>query len=367
MVNLGALGGGLGGIAGHGLGAAGGAMGGIFSAMDAPGRAVRGVLTSAMGGQPGATDMDGDEAQPRNGSILPAAVGLAGGLAASFIPGLTPLAPYVGAASAGLAQMIGEAIDPIGFSSFTPSEITQRMGIGGNPLVDFAAGAAMDPLTYAGAIGGANPEALAGAGGGLMKRMGRMLPETPPVPMSAAAAENVGNRLLKYQAADSLPGMSPLGLGPMPPPSALPAGPLPGGIQAMQDASMAGYNPAMQAAMPGLDAYANGATRQYQNVNPAVAGPMRSLGWMDDAGSAATGGRRLAGGLPDFAQVRGGRVMPTPGMQVPDTPDMMSLMQQKPPGMSLGQMLGTPLDAGQFGPQQRADMLARLRAMNAGG
>ena len=145
MMNLGALGGGL---AGHGLGAGGGAMGGLFSALDSPGRAVRGVLTSAMGGTPGYTDDDGDEVRPRNGSILPAAVGLAGGLAASFIPGLTPLAPYVGAASSGLAQMIGEAIDPVGFSSFTPSEITQRMGVGGNGLVDFAAGAAIGVLNW---------------------------------------------------------------------------------------------------------------------------------------------------------------------------------------------------------------------------
>ncbi len=435
MLNPWALGGGAAGAAG---GAMAGTMGGSFSPLsmlDAPGRGARSALLAMLGRPPEAPQqmtardltsnvatMGGlagagisgdpsmglggrlsaiglgmgtkampatipqspidnafpDQPQPREtgqGSFVPAMAGLAAGLGSTLVPGLQPLAPMIGAAATGLAQMLGEAIDPINYDTMTPSELTTRMGVGGSGALDFLAGAATDPLTYAGAISGGNASQVAQAGQGVATRAAGMFRGMVPAEAGAPSAASLASaegRLGSYaeQMANARPPIPQPGQLPTPPqlpalggPSNLgaptPPRPLNPAMQAAQESSLAGYNQELLAQQPELSAYLNATPKQYKRVNPAVSGPMQNLSWMDTAGSQAGGGRLTGGSMPPFAQVRGGSVVPNGA--VPQAQDYMDLLAQQPQNFDLSSILQQLSPA-----QERQMMLQRLMAMNAG-
>lgn len=361
------------GLAGAGAGATAGmgsrATGGLMGALDAPRRSVAGALMAALGGAPGAMDEETGEQMPgREGSVLPALLGLGVGGASMLIPGMQPFAPWLGAAAAGLGQMGGEQAGLT--DAFDPGEVTGAMGMGDDPLTGMLAGAAMDPLTYLGALGG-------GKAGMAMNRpipespflqaknaFRGLLPEARGAGLPAAQAEEklLARVLGDMQAPRPGPTPVPASLtGPSPMPSfagELSARPLGPGMQRVQEASMAGYNPEVQGFMPSLEQAAmGGGGKSYKLVNQQVGGPAEALGWMGPQGP---GGRPLAAqGLPPWAEVRGGRVLPRAGAQVPPVADYADTMND-PAALILEELLQQP-----SGAQLRQAILQNMQRMNA--
>lgn len=155
---------------GKGVGAAGGsallgALGRVSDVLDKPRRALWNV--------PGKL-AEGDWL-----GALPGLAGLAaGGLTAATGVGL-PFAATVGSLVGGLGQGIGESLDEDRFRAPSPEDVTGS----DNPLLNMLVGAAGDPLTYAGGLGGKGLGGMLGRGA------------------EAKAAEG-GGSLLKALAAD---------------------------------------------------------------------------------------------------------------------------------------------------------------------
>jgi hypothetical protein len=268
----------------------------------------------------------------------------------------------------------------------------------GNRAAGFLAEAVLDPISLGlGAGGGlarlAGRAANAGGAGRLggliandaraidmtndARAMGASLgrPSLPPSPPLGGASP--GGTLLSGGPQSSLAQALDLPALPPPPKAVI----SPAAIDEMQAASMAGYDPRMVNALPGVGQMpaagpgmvdaglgaAGAGARQYKMVDPSLEAALTDYGWM--SGMQRTGPGRVGGTLnygpgqlPDFAQMRMGAggmgVRPTGAPLPPDLPADYA-------GMLMGQA-NTPL-VGQLTPaQQRQIMLQRIAQLSQG-
>ena len=167
---LGSLGSRLGGAGGGAAGAAGGGfLGHLLGMLDYPRQAAANLFA-------GPSEGNWEKAIPGAVGILAPIIGSA---LAPVTGGLSlPAAIGLGSLAGGVTQGVLSHQHPDTFKAPTTEEITGS----DNPLVNFAAGALMDPLTYAGGIGGAGKGAKAGAEalGGLGTKIGARMEELAP-------------------------------------------------------------------------------------------------------------------------------------------------------------------------------------------
>lgn len=336
--------------------ASSGLLGQLSDALGAPRRAVMsGLYNMGLGQSP-----DSDQ---KASSLLPLLLGGAAGVGSAFIPGVGALAPMIGAGVGGLAQGIMEG------GGYSDAIDTQDVTGSENPFLNASVGMALDPLSWSGAGVGAK-FASKGQGPISAARMQRAV----SVPLGSAsmagalpAEEQAAAALAKSLSPGTMIDSRSLPL-PFPPTAALP------------EVGQTGYNAEQLGQMFGTaagDLSPMGAARAapYKNVNPQVSGLLQELGFMDS-------GNQMAGQLPAWAQVRGGRVMPNPEMgntisQLSDLSGLggngaeaRQLMMQRlalqgapPPGMI------NPLNQSQSGAdqlQRLAEIQARLRQMQGG-
>lgn len=92
--------------------------------------------------------------QSREGSLLPALLGLGAGAISAFTP-LAPFAVPIGAAVGGLSQALFNRYDPESYGSFSTQDVLQRTGLPDDPMSQMAAAYLTDPMSYAGLQAGA--------------------------------------------------------------------------------------------------------------------------------------------------------------------------------------------------------------------
>lgn len=231
--------------------------------------------------------------KPAEGSILPLLAGLAAGGLSAFVPGLGVFAPAIGAGTMGLAQGLSELIAPEQIGSFSAGDVNARLAdltgaefLRENPIADFVTHAATDPLSYVAAHQGIKALGPTQA----EQRLGRL----------ATAERAVGQRPLSPPLAGA---PSPM-IAPDFPPGFTPTAAAPevlGGYNAEQLGRILN-SPLSDVVPAGV-----GRAKPYKLVNEQVSPLLRELGFIDEAG-------QMAGALPSWAQVRGGRVMPNPDM-----------------------------------------------------
>jgi hypothetical protein len=252
---------------------------------------------------PSFVPMEGPETVPTpppTGSTLPALLAALGAGSSLLMPSTAVpkavIAGLLGTLGAGAGQ-IGSQMAGSG-GNFTTSDVLNRYGLPNNAATQILGDVAMDPLTYLGAAAGSTMLPKPGMS---PERLGRF-------------ANQVGDaKGAMGPLAGSAPGLAPATMPPLmpvnPPLPSLP--PLP------QQATLGGYTAEQLGAIAGLPTgsalqiapgQALDAARMYKRVNPEVGALLQELGFMDDAGA-------LGHQLPPWAQVRGGRVMPTRGME----------------------------------------------------
>jgi hypothetical protein len=224
------------------------------------------------------------------GSLLPTILGGA----AAGLTALSPfkmMTPWAFAAGTGLGQMINERINPGSSGSWRPDT--------GSGVGDFLAGAAMDPLAWAGMASGAMA--------GRVRPAGR-----PPSAMAVQAPPRPTGAPLTSAAPPARPDLSGL----VRPDSAAQelarqAAPA---AAAAEAAAPAAWTPELQAQFSGTGMVPEmgglaGAAKSYKRVNPAVAPALEGMGMMPSPGN-------FPAGLPNWAQMRGGSVVPTPEQEM---------------------------------------------------
>lgn len=273
--------------------------------------------------------------QPKGGSLLPLLLGGgAAGLAA--LTGLGAFSPLAFMAGSGLGQLFGEGTGTI--NRFDTQDVFGDQGALGN----FMLSAAIDPMTYLGAASGGR---VASGGRGLLasspaeQRLARL--STPEALGSRVSVQAPPQSYLAGGRPNLAPSAAPVippNLTPSvrsPAQSFLPPAPASlGGYEADQLGSILGTGPLD---LGGL----SGAAKTYQRVNPQVGALLEELGMMQPGQA----GNVFSGGLPNWASMRGGSVVPTPGMQgaLPHLEDLAGL--------------------GNFGHDARMRMLQRLQGL----
>lgn len=256
------------------------------------------------------------EAMPeKRGSLLPLLMAAGGALAGS----LAPASIIPRAAMSSLLAALGAGIGQAGTGDvFSTEDVLNQYGLPSNAPMQFLAGTAMDPLTYVGAtLGG-----LSAAPSVAEQRLGAM----------AAREAGLTRGTLPNLPMTGTPAPTKM---PFPLPEAPPVQtPTLGGYTGEQLGSILGGGPVQIS--PG-EALAS--AKMYKRVNPEVSALLQQMGFMDDTGA-------LTAGLPNWADVRGGRVLPARGME-----GLMPHMQDLA-GLTEG-----------FGHDARMRMLERLMAM----
>lgn len=230
--------------------------------------------------------------QSKGGSLLPMLLGAGGaGLAALFSGGA--LAPLGFAAGSGIGQLFNE-----GFGRADSVDMTNIMGDQGF-VGNFVTGAAFDPMTYAG-MGAGIRAGMPGARSQTLNRLddftsarglGQQQAVLPPAPRGFMPTAEMPPVVP--------PQMQMLDVPPPPMPPSQPQMPF------------MSYDPATLGQALGVggpvDVQAMGAAKAYQRVDPQMGALLGQMGMMPQPG-------QFPGGLPNFAQMRGGWVKPNPQM-----------------------------------------------------
>lgn len=298
----------------------------LLSLLDSPRRGVAGGLMSMLG-----QTRETPEGVVQRSSIYPALAGLAAAGATALMPGGIALSPYVGALTTGLAQQVGEYFKPNDYASFSPGEVNQAIGVPSNILTDIANSLLTDPMTYAGLASGMltnlrkarQPSASPTASPMAEPSPTPAAVEPPPVPVAAADAPipppyaigleppmpgMTANDLLSYRVAKYLdePVSHPMmGFRPMSAEDAIEIG---------NRASAVGYRPDLLEMAPDylLPPFSKPKTYKHP-VSSDVDTVLESLGIIRTDPRPRPGqpsAYRMYDLPPDFAEVRGGRILP---------------------------------------------------------
>jgi hypothetical protein len=285
-------------------GAMGTGIGAAFGqALGAPGASIRNMIDAATGGTP-----DGDSAWMR---ALPGILALLGGGATAAMGGL-PLGMLAGAGIGGLGQAVGEATENPTFDPISGRDLSSKI-LGSDPGAIGGMGIemALDPLTFAGGIGGkALPgilekrtaeSAVAGQRAARAAQIegGALSGATKAGSGAATAVEDVakasGSTL--EQAATHSPGQGTRNS-------------WESFLDESNAASKQGYKPEVVSSTPDflrMDPSKVGKT--YQNVNPALKDELSLLGYANPTGGNSA--NLNVGQVPAWAESRGGWLMPS--------------------------------------------------------
>jgi hypothetical protein len=312
---------------GRSPGAMGTGIGAAFGqALGSPGASIRNLLDVVTGGG------GDDESVSPWMRALPGLLAVLGGGATAAMGGGIPMAMLAAAGLGGMSQAAGQSLDNPSFDPISGQELAKRT-LGSDPgsLGGMGIEMALDPTTYLGGFGG---KALPGA-------LEARAAESAAARNGVARASQLEAHALEATAAPASKAVGTIEQA---------AAHTPGGGQRnswdifmdeSNAASKAGYKPEVTAASPdflGVDPKKVG--KVYKQVNPAIRDDLSLLGYTNPG--AGKSGSLNAGQIPDWANSRGGWLMPSKeraGPKLDHAAGYEGLMAQKvgpSPALNLG-------------------------------
>lgn len=278
-----------------GAGAGAGLGHGLGSLLDQPRQALLNLLTSPW------HDQITQQSPPAGGMLpednwmaaIPGLLGVGAGAASAMIPGAAPFAGLIGSGVAGMAQEIGSTMAPA-LAAPSTDDLVRFLGqdptSGSGQMLSTLAGIGLDPLTYAGGLGGGmGGAAVGGARDALEMKAAQMAAQGEHIAGLEGLAGQASQALEQSQAPKQFAGL----------------------MKDVERGPYLNYRSEVQDAMPDLLNSPLGSGKTYKQVDPQLAQTMNAMG----LGQPTENGMLMtAGRAPGFAQVRGGWLKPGQGV-----------------------------------------------------